>query len=184
MGQNMTSGNSSADALQDLPQQVVSYQKRYDNGYRSSRHSRPRHQLIYSVSGLMMAELCALTNPSPMTDKAHHLSQLILLELSDAPTSLLALPYPEQAGLRRVCDALVAQPATDKTIDHWAHDIGASRRSFTRKFQQQTGISFGQWTQRLRCQLALAGGTPIHTVARDLGYASPYTLRAMMQRYV
>lgn len=248
----MTIKTSSADILQGLPQHVVSYQKRYDNGYRSSRHSHPRHQLIYAVSGLMMAEtaaaswavpagyglivsagtghqtrmigevclqslyvnpealdngamqtsriitispllatliaaLCGLANPSPTTAKAHHLSQLIVLELADAPTSPLALPYPDHAGLRRVCDALVAHPATGKSIDHWAHDIGTSRRSFTRKFQQQTGISFGRWRQRLRCQIALqalAGGTPIQTVASDLGYASPYALRAMMQRYV
>lgn len=252
MGQMLNSGNSSADTLQDLPHYVVSYQKSYEDGYRSSRHSHPRHQLVYAVSGLMMAEtasaswavpagyglivsaktdhqtrmigevslqslyvapdaldndamktsriitispllvaliaeLCSLANPSPTTNKAHHLSQLILLELAEAPTSPLALPYPDHAGLRRVCDALVAHPATDKTIDHWAHDIGASRRSFTRKFQQQTGISFGKWTQRLRCQSALqalAGGASIQIVARNLGYASPYALRAMMQRYV
>ncbi|MBL4769171.1 MAG: helix-turn-helix transcriptional regulator [Rhodobacteraceae bacterium] len=252
MGQNVNSKSSSADSLQDLPLQVVSYQKCYADGYHSTRHNHPRHQLIYAVSGLMMAEtesarwavpagyglivcaetfhqtrmigevrlqslyvnpnalingemetsriititpllaaliaeLCALANPTPISDKAHHLGQLILIELATAPTSPLALPYPEHSGLRRVCDALVANPATGKTIDHWAHEIGASRRSFTRKFQQQTGISFRQWTQRLRCQIALqalAGGTPIQSVARDLGYASPYALRAMMQRHI
>lgn len=238
---------SYGDPLQGLPQPVVSLGKLYPDGDVSIRHSHPRHQLIYSVSGLTMAEtqsvtwavpagyglvvpagmfhqigevmleslylkpnavengaldecrivtvspllatliaeFCALDNPWPTTDKAHHLISLILLELADAPTSPLALPLPTDAKFRRVCDVLMANPALHKTIDHWAYDIGASRRSFTRGFQKQTGLSFGNWTQRLRCQLALqkiASGMAVETAAYEVGYASRYSLEAMMRR--
>lgn len=244
-------GGSSSDAVQALPHEVVSYPRSYADGYVSSWHDHPRHQLVYAVAGLMMAEadettwavpagsglivpagmtheirmigqvqlrslyiapdvpgagamercqvvtispllahliaaLCDQGNPWPLTPRAFHTSQLILLELGDAPKSPLALPYPTDARLRRVCEALMNRPGHSGTIDHWADQAGMSRRSFTRRFQQETGMGFGQWARRLRCQLALkaqARGTPPGRVAQELGYGSVYALQAMMQRY-
>ena len=66
LGQIMTSEASSADALQNLPHRVASYQKSYADGYVSSRHNHPRHQLIYAVSGLMMAETASASWAVPM----------------------------------------------------------------------------------------------------------------------
>ncbi|UWQ33439.1 helix-turn-helix transcriptional regulator [Leisingera sp. M527] len=255
MGQNADirrRGWSSSDAVQLLPHGVASYARGYKDGYVSTWHDHPRHQLVYAVAGLMMAEadgtswavpagsglivpaamlheirmvgevqlqslyidpaetgagamaacravtippllaglieaLCAMGNPWPLPPRAHHLSQLILIELEAAPDTPLALPYPPDGRLRRVCDALMADPGSGRTIDHWAVLAGMSRRSFTRAFQRQTGRSFGQWRERLRCQIALraqARGEEMERVARDLGYASRYALQAMMRRLV
>ncbi|WP_166486187.1 AraC family transcriptional regulator [Jannaschia sp. CCS1] len=255
MGQNQKHpvlAPSSADTLQGLPYEVVSYRKTYESGYRSDWHSHPRHQIIYSVSGLMMTdtegvrwavpsgfglivpagiahttkmigdvsietlyvspssrgrsafESCRVVSISAMlasliselcreelrdrnSRKAFHLRQLIFLELSDAPTSHLAVKYPVDPQLRRVCDALIADPANSWTIDQWAFEIGKSRRSFTRAFYSQTDQTFRQWTQRLRCQLALqkrAEGQSLERIARDLGYGSRYSLEAMMQKLI
>lgn len=243
-------GWSSSDAVQALPHGVASYARRYPDGYVSAWHDHPRHQLVYAVAGLMMAEadgtawavpagsglivpagmpheirmaggvqlqslyidpgepgaaamaacravtiapllaglieaLCAMGNPWPLPPRAHHLSQLILIELGTAPKSSLALPYPPDARLQRVCDALMGAPGAVHTIDHWAALAGMSRRSFTRRFQQQTGLSLGQWRDRLRCHFALRGqaqGAAMERVARDLGYASRQALQAMMRR--
>ncbi|MEX0303622.1 MAG: helix-turn-helix domain-containing protein [Leisingera sp.] len=245
-------GWSSSDAVQALPHGVASYARSYADGYVSIWHDHPRHQLVYAVAGLMMAEaggttwavpagaglivpagmlheirmagevqlqslyidpgeegaeameecravtiapllaglieaLCAMGNPWPLPPRAHYLSRLILIELGAAPKSLLALPYPPDPRLRRVCDALMAAPGSVQTLDHWAALAGMSRRSFTRSFQQETGLSFGRWRERLRCQIALraeAQGAGMARVARDLGYASRHTLQAMMQRHV
>lgn len=241
---------SSADRVQSLPHDVVGYARDYRDGYVSVRHRHPRHQLIYAVSGLMMAEteamsyaippgyglivpaeqpheirmigavrlqslyvraglpgadalarcrlvtvspllaqliaaLCEMDNPWPMPPRALHLSQLILIELLAAPVSPLALPYPVDPRLRRVCDALIATPASPRDLDGWATEAGMSRRTFSRHFQMETGVSFGKWAQRLRCQAALRGlaqGRPAARVARDLGYANAYTMAAMMRR--
>lgn len=143
---------------------------------------------IVTVSSLLAAlieRLCALNNPTPTTPQAHHLSQLIIMELGDAPVSPLALPFPDHLGLRHVCETLVADPALSKTIDQWADDVGMSRRAFTRTFQSQTGLSFGVWRQRLRCQIALqamARGEAVEKVAADVGYATHYAMHAMMRR--
>ncbi|WP_264211149.1 AraC family transcriptional regulator [Leisingera thetidis] len=253
MGQNADirrRGWSSSDAVQMLPHGVASYARTYQDGYVSTWHDHPRHQLVYAVAGLMMAEadgtswavpagsglivpagtlheirmigrvelqslyiapaeagaealsacravtvlpllagliaaLCAMGNPWPLPPRAYHLGQLLLIELGAAPESPLALPYPPDARLRRVCDALMAAPGAAQTLDHWAELAGMSRRSFTRRFPQQTGLSFGQWRDRLRCQIALraeARGAGMERVAQELGYASRQSLQAMMRR--
>ncbi|NSY38962.1 helix-turn-helix domain-containing protein [Leisingera sp. ANG59] len=255
MGQNADIrrwGSSSSDAVQLLPHGVVSYARSYPDGYVSAWHDHPRHQLVYAVAGLMMAEaggtswavpagsglivpagvlheirmagevqlqslyidpaepgadamaecravtvapllagliaaLCEMNNPWPLPPRAHHLSRLILIELGAAAKSPLSLPYPCDARLQRVCDALMDSPGSMQTIDHWAALAGMSRRSFTRRFQQQTGLSFGRWRDRLRCQIALraeARGARMELVAQKLGYASRQSLLAMMRRVV
>lgn len=143
---------------------------------------------ILSISPLLtqlIARITLLGNPCPETARSHHLGQLILIELAAAPESPLALPFPRHPGLRRLCDGLVQCPGQDLPLDRAAARAGLSRRAFTRIFAAETGISFGRWTQRLRCQLALEGladGKPLARIAHDLGYASPYALRAMMNR--
>ncbi|OED50361.1 AraC family transcriptional regulator [Leisingera sp. S232] len=255
MGQNSNirrPGWSSSDAVQELPHGVASYARSYADGYVSTWHDHPRHQLVYAVSGLMMAEaggtswavpagtglivpagmrheirmagevrlqslyidpseagadamaecravtvepllagliaaLCEMNNPWPLPPRAHHLSRLILLELGAASKSSLALPYPADIRLRRVCDDLAAAPGSGRTIDHWAALAGMSRRSFTRRFHQETGLSLGGWRDRLRCQIALrakARGERMEQVAQRLGYASRQSLQMMMRRLV
>ena len=59
-----------------------------------------------------------------------------------------------------------------------AADAGVSRRTFTRLFRAQTGVSFAAWRQQV-CMLAaitrLSDGQPVTRVAFDLGYASAFT---------
>ena len=54
-------------------------------------------------------------------------------------------------------------------------DAGMSRRTFTRQFRAQTGVSFAEWRQQV-CLLAaierLSAGQAV-TRCADLGYASP-----------
>lgn len=58
MGQNLAISPrlTSVDGLQKLPQEVVSFAHRYSDGYLSTWHNHPRHQLIYAVEGLMLTE--------------------------------------------------------------------------------------------------------------------------------
>lgn len=254
MGQNepLHSRGASAGGLQDLPLPLVGLRKTYGHGHLSTRHSHPRHQLIYAVSGLMMAQTDSMTwaipsgtglivpagtehetrmvgevrlqslyidpdarhatslaalrtisvspllaalidsfsglgNPVPATERSECLSRLILLELADAPDYPLALPLPDDPRLRRQCEAMIATPGRGLALDDRAAAAGMSRRSFTRRFQAETGMSFGVWCQRMRCQVALqqlARGVHPAQVAQAVGYASPYALRAMMARHL
>lgn len=60
-----------------------------------------------------------------------------------------------------------------------------SRRSFTRCFRDETGMSLAAWRQHVRLLEALARlgcGQPITTIALDVGYESPSAFTAAFQR--
>ena len=119
------------------------------------------------------------------SDIAHHLAELIILEITDTPESPLALPFPRSAALAALCEEMLGDPALARSIDQWAHEVGMSRRSFTRVFRRETGLSFDAWRQRLRYQAAaqqLAKGVNVKKVAASVGYGSAATLQSMMRR--
>ena len=60
-----------------------------------------------------------------------------------------------------------------------------SRRSFTRAFRRETGLSFVAWRQQA-CVLAavprLAAGEAVTSIALDMGYDNPAAFTTMFRR--
>ncbi|WP_431858182.1 AraC family transcriptional regulator [Azospirillum sp.] len=143
---------------------------------------------VIRVSPLLDATLVALAaEPTlyDLTGRGGHLAALVLDEIARAPDTPFALPLPRDARLRRLCRALIDDPGLDGGIDAWAEGVGMSRRTLTRRFREETGLSFGAWRRRVRLLAALTrqaqGGAP-HEVSAAVGYRSPRAFRAMMQR--
>jgi len=66
-----------------------------------------------------------------------------------------------------------------------AKSVNASSRTLARRFQSETGLSFGAWRQQARVLEAmgrLGGGAPVTQVAFDLGYESVSAFSAMFRR--
>jgi AraC-like DNA-binding protein len=60
-----------------------------------------------------------------------------------------------------------------------------SRRSFTRRFRRETGMSFADWRQQACVLIALprlAAGDTVTSLALDLGYDSPAAFATMFKR--
>lgn len=115
-----------------------------------------------------------------------HLMQLILAELTAVPQLPLHLPWPRDARLRAMCEALLAAPHDDRTIGGWAGTLGVSEKTLHRWFSRETGFTFGRWRQQARLLLALkrlAHGEKILTVALDHGYRSQSAFAAMFKRH-
>lgn len=103
--------------------------------------------------------------------------------LREAP---LNLPLPGDPRLRRITDALQADPADPRGISDWAGLVGASRRTLARLFREQTQLSFREWRQRLRLLNAVAAleeGASVTRVASDLGYDSTSAFISLFQRH-
>jgi AraC-like DNA-binding protein len=113
------------------------------------------------------------------------LMELIRHELQQLPVLPLSLPYPAHGPLADRCRQFVQQPDIHATIEDWSGALGMSRRTFTRLFRRETGLSFMAWRQQA-CLLAalprLAAGAPVTTVALDLGYENPAAFTIMFKR--
>ncbi len=77
--------------------------------------------------------------------------------------------------MRKLAEALWADPADARTLPALARKARLSARTVQRIFQAQTGMRFVEWRQRLRliqAITALNGGASVTAAAADAGYAS------------
>ena len=117
--------------------------------------------------------------------RAGALMALILHEILRLPALPLSLQYPAHTLLAERCRQFVERPNIRDTIDEWATALHMSRRSFTRLFRHETGVSFVAWRQQaclLSAMPRLAAGEPVTNVAIDLGYENPASFTLMFKR--
>ncbi len=85
----------------------------------------------------------------------------------------LHLPQPRDKRIVRICDALLANPADNTELRDWANLVGASERTLTRLFKDETELGFAQWRRQCRLLHAvemLANERSVTQVALDVGY--------------
>ncbi len=117
--------------------------------------------------------------------RAELVRALLIEEIPRLPERPLALPLPAERRLAALCRRHLEDPAAPIGIEAWAREAGMSRRSFTRAFRRETGLSLSAWRQQA-CLLAalprLADGEPVTRVALDLGYESVPAFTTMFRR--
>ena len=119
--------------------------------------------------------LACVEAPGPAPRRAR-LTALILSELAEATVAPLHLPEPTDSRVRRITEALRADPGDARTLAGWSREVGASTRTLSRLFLAETGMTFRQWQRQARLLAALvrlAQRQPVTSVALDLGYDSP-----------
>ncbi len=110
---------------------------------------------------------------------------LIVDEIIASPSVPLHVPMPRSERLARICLTVLADPAQNDALDDWAQAAAMGRRTFTRAFRSETGMSFAAWRQNVRLIEALsllAVGAPVTRVAFDVGYNSPSAFTATFRR--
>jgi AraC-like DNA-binding protein len=117
--------------------------------------------------------------------RAAFMMGLLLHEIPNLPERPLGLPFPADRRLAALCHDFLKSPSPHTNIDHWADELGMSRRTFTRIFRRETGISLSTWRQQA-CLLAalprLTEGEQVTSVALDLGYNSVPAFTTMFKR--
>jgi len=143
---------------------------------------------VVDVSALMrslMHEAVTLPVRYSHAGRSGALMQLIQYEIGNLPKLPLSLPLPTHKELARLCRRFLQRPTIEDGIDDWAETLFMSRRTFTRHFHKETGLSFVVWRQQA-CILAslpkLAAGTSVTQAAFELGYENPSAFTALFKR--
>ncbi len=147
----------------------------------------PASCCVLRVTPLLRAlilEAHQIGNHYPVESARWRLMVVIVDQLQQIEQFPFHLPFSDEPRIRKIIDALVADPANNLTLAHWATRVGASERTLGRLFLKHLGMSFGGWRRRLRLLEAmdrLAEGASVNEVAFELGYASPSAFIAMFR---
>ncbi len=133
----------------------------------------------------LLAEAVDLPLAADPDARARHIIALILHETASLVELPLCVPFPSHARLAERCSRFLDKPSAQDTIDRWAVELHMSRRTFTRLFRRETGLSFAAWRQQA-CIVAalprLVAGEAVTIVALDLDYASPAAFTGLFKR--
>jgi AraC-like DNA-binding protein len=134
----------------------------------------------------LMAELIGyLEDAGPDRSRSVHAESLLVDLLRPVGVAAFDVRMPADERARKVADALVDDPADDRTLAEWGRGVGASGRTLARAFLAEAGLPFGRWRAMLRLRAAmgaLAAGQPVSNVARQVGYESASAFVAAFRR--
>src|SRR5258707_2651994 len=148
----------------------------------------PARSLVMEISDFLRAlilEVVKFRAEYDVEGREGRIVQLILDEIQMMPQAPFHAPMPRDERLVKVCRAILADPAREGTLDDCARLAGIGRRTLTRTFRADTGMSFAAWRQQARLLQALsllATGRSVTAVAYDVGYDSPSAFTASFHR--
>lgn len=147
----------------------------------------PLQPRVIEVSALLRESIlrAASWRFGPLHGSEPHIAAIILDEIANSVEDRFGLPMPRDARLLRVADALVTDPADARTLAQWADWAHLSARTLSRRFVDETGMSFSDWRQRARMCRALellVADMPVTAVALALGYDSTSAFIALFRR--
>lgn len=154
----------------------------------SSSAGLPERCCVFEVSELLRAlivEATQLPADYDMAGREGRIVALIFDELARMRSTPLDAPMPRDERLARMCRALLRDPAQEGCLDQLAQVAGMSRRTLTRRFRHEMGMTLSAWHQQVRLLEALArlsAGVPVTRVALDVGYRSPSAFTAVFRR--
>ena len=148
----------------------------------------PPAPTVIEVSPLLRELVLAMIEEPVIYDEQGRggaMAYLIFGEIARARRLSLVIPMPRDTRLTRLCKALLANPASTRTLDDWSDIAGASARTLARLFEAELGLSFAAWRQRVRFHNALeaiVAGEPIARVAQRNGYRSSSAFSAAFRK--
>ena len=130
-----------------------------------------------TVAPLLRELLIAYTELGADRDgpAGQRLRSVLLDQLTTARQQPVRVPQGRDPRLVAVCRLLEADPADSRGLDALGREVGASGRTLTRLFRQDTGMTFPQWRTQLRLYHALrllAEGHSVTAVASRCGFAT------------
>ena len=125
---------------------------------------------------LILEVVPAGDTPLPHDDKTKRLCQVLCDQISGQKEVSLDVIIPQDRRVKPIVDELLNLPHSSTKLSSWASKVGASQRTISRIFENQTGLTFRRWRQRMRLINSLPlleRGLKIQAVASTIGYDSP-----------
>ncbi|MEO3977894.1 helix-turn-helix transcriptional regulator [Streptomyces sp. CAU 1734] len=147
----------------------------------------PDEPTVVAAGPLLSALIGHLDRPDLGREARRRAEAVVLDVLEPLPVTSVSVPEPVDPRALAVARALAADPRDNRGLEAWGDRAGTSARTLARLFIAETGLTFGQWRERLRMQAAmplLAGDLPIEAVARRVGYGSASSFVAAFHRIV
>ncbi|RUU14280.1 AraC family transcriptional regulator [Mesorhizobium sp. USDA-HM6] len=138
----------------------------------------PKVPTVFMMSPLLRAlivEAAELERKPEEDGYSGRVTALILDQLVRVRLLPSALPWPRNAPLTALCEALYIDPADDRSPEQWGLALNISPRTLARRFNTELGMSLRSWRRRLRLFRSielLGGGLGVTQVAMELGYSS------------
>jgi AraC-like DNA-binding protein len=126
-----------------------------------------------SVGPLLRELILHLHGTGPEDPGRHHAEALVFDLLSPLPTNTIQVSMPADPRVRAIAEGLIANPADQRGLALWAHEVHAGARTLSRLFLRETGLTFAQWRTHIRIGAAahhLANGASVNATARAVGY--------------
>jgi AraC-like DNA-binding protein/quercetin dioxygenase-like cupin family protein len=139
----------------------------------------PAQDCVLHITALARELIAALVqlphSPTHHQPRDALLGALLVEELQAVATLPFYLPWPEDAQMRQLCQALVQAPGQQANAEDWAQRLAMSSKTLQRRFLKSTGMNLGQWRQKMRLMASvelLLKGKPITQAALESGYES------------
>ncbi len=148
----------------------------------------PEHCCVVTVSPLLRELILTAVNmPTdyPLNSPEERIMSVILDQIQHLDVKPLSLSIPKDTRLNIIFRGLTENPGDKRTLEEWGKLVGATRRTLTRLFHSEVGMSFGQWRQQIRILESLrrlALNESVISVAMDLGYESPSAFISMFKK--
>ena len=109
------------------------------------------------------------------------------IELNTAEREPWHLPIPQDKRLQELTMFILSDISNSDSIAYWAHVIGMSTRTLSRKFTQETGMPLVRWRTLARLMKAmewLQMGKSVDWVAQSCGYCNASVFITVFKRYL
>lgn len=106
-------------------------------------------------------------------------------EIISSPHESLYFPLPKDPRLQKVTQAILLDPNSKHSVEHWASIGALSSRTLRRLIRSELSMSFSEWRQKILLIHSLemmARGESVGDVAYALGYSTPSNFIAMFRR--
>lgn len=149
---------------------------------------QPQATRVFEITPLVRAlidEVALFTEKRQFREREQKLVDMLISEMALMPHLPVSAALPADRRLQRVCDAILVDPTDARSLDEWARLAGMTRRTFTRAFRKETGLSLAMWRRQTRLMEAasrIAAGESVNNVAWDVGYESPSAFIAMFHK--